>query len=488
MRDHILLAINGQQHRVSGVDVLLTLSDFLRGRLGLTGTKIVCSEGDCGSCTVLCGRVVDDGIDYLPIDSCIRFVFQLDGTHIVSVEGLNGSAEIRGTVPRLTEVQQKMVDCHGSQCGFCTPGFVMAMTGLLERQGRLTEAGLRYGLTGNLCRCTGYTPIIEAGKNCDSKAIDRLDAIYPPASLLGKLPSADDESIAISIAAPHTARHVFCPTTIEATVELLAKYPAARLVAGATDIGVQINKGQPHPEVWIDLNRVRALKGVEVSDNTIVAGARATWTEIEDVSRALFPEFHKVVAVFGSPQIRHVGTIGGNLVNASPISDSVPFLSVCDAQLEIVSAAGRRLVDINDFYRGYKRFDLNPGELLAAVHIPIQCGERLLRLYKVSRRRDLDIASFTAAIWMELDGETIQDAGIAYGAVGPVVLRLRSTEAFLRGKPFDPETMQHAGDIAVHEISPITDVRGGTVYRLQLARNVMLKFYYEIITQETVPT
>ena len=183
--------------------------------------------------------------------------------------------------------------------------------------------------------------------------------------------------------------------------------------------------------------------------------------------------------MFGAPQIRHVGTIGGNIANASPIADSLPFLYVMEAMLELRSAAGSREVNINDFYKGYKKFDLRPGELIARVRIPLPADDELLRLYKVSRRRDLDIATFTAAIRMRLDGDTIADAAIAFGAVGPTVIRARKTEAFLRGRPFDEETMRDAGDVAIAEITPISDVRGAADYRFQLTRNILLKFFHE---------
>ena len=233
------------------------------------------------------------------------------------------------------------------------------------------------------------------------------------------------------------------------------------------------------PRKILDLNRVDELEGVAIENGELVLGSRASWTAIEEVCKELVPEFHKIVSVFGAPQIRHVGTIGGNIANASPIADSLPFLYVMDAMLELRSAGGTRQVNINDFYKGYKKFDLRPGELIAQVRIPLPAEDELLRLYKVSRRRDLDISSFTAAIRMRLDGDSIADAAIAFGAVGPTVIRARKTEAFLRGRPLDEETMRLAGDVAVAEITPISDVRGAADYRYQLTRNILLKFFHE---------
>jgi xanthine dehydrogenase small subunit len=476
MRDHVLLYINGRRHQVGGGDCFLSLSDYFRLRLGMVGTKIVCSEGDCGSCTVLIGRATGERFDYRPVDSCIQRMFQLDGTHVVTIEGLGNNGQ-------LTPVQEAMVQCHGSQCGFCTPGFVVAMTGLLEECERACEDDWRHGLTGNLCRCTGYVSILEAGRAVDADGVRRVNETYPPAAMLSDLAAAaGDEIAAESNSAGRTCR-IFGPTSLAAAIKVLNDHPKAKIVAGATDVGVQLNKGVIDPDVFLDLNRVAELRGAKLESSgtgdVLAAGASATWTEIAALCEAAVPEFYQIVSVFGSPQIRHVGTIGGNIINASPIADSLPFLFVAEAELELASAGGRRAVPITKFYQGYKKFDLRPGELLSGVRVPLPCPDDLLRLFKVSRRRDLDISTFTAAIWLRLDGETIVEARVAFGAVGPTVIRAQRTEAFLRSKAFDETTMRAAGDVAVSEVTPISDVRGSADYRLQLTRNVLLKFYHE---------
>jgi xanthine dehydrogenase small subunit len=477
MRDHLLLCVNGRRHEVAGSDGLLSLSDFLRQRLALTGTKLVCSEGDCGSCTVLIGRPDGDRFDYRPVDSCIQWMFQLDGTHVVTVEGLAGGE------CDLTPVQNAMIECHGSQCGFCTPGFVVAMTGLVEKNQSLTDDAWRLGLTGNLCRCTGYVPIVDAGRSLDVGQVTRLNELYSAGAILRDLAKSARESIAVDAKQGDRRRRCFSPTTLDEALKILRDHPTAKVVAGATDVGVQLNKGVIDPDVFLDLNRVAELVGAAIESGNegdqIVAGARTTWSEIESLARDAAPEFHEIVSIFGSPQIRHVGTIGGNIINASPIADSMPFLLVAEADLELASANGMRTVPITSFYQGYKEFDLQPGELLTRVCIPLPNGGDLLRLFKVSRRRDLDIATFTAAIWMRLDGEQIAEARVAFGACGPTVIRARRTEDFLRGQPFDEETMRAAGDVAVSEISPISDVRGSAEFRYQLTRNVLVKFYLE---------
>ena len=472
MRDYVLLYVNGQRTEVRGRDVFLSLSDFARRRLGLIGTKIVCSEGDCGACTALIGRPRDSRIKYQAVDSCIQFLFQLDGTHVVTVEGLSRDAQ-------LNCVQQSLVDCHGSQCGFCTPGFVVAMTGMLEESRPLTEPDLRYGLTGNLCRCTGYTSILDAGTTLAADGHDRLEEIHPVEEICRDLTAAEEQGIEVCAQWDDQTHRVACPVHVEAALEFLAAHPQATVVAGATDVGVRINKSRTVPRAILDLNRVGTLDRVEVQEDQLSIGARASWTAIESACRDLLPEFHRVLTVFGSPQIRNVGTIGGNIVNASPIADSLPLLFVMEATLGLRSVDGPRKVNINDFYRGYKQFDLRPGELLTDVQLPLPSENELLRLYKVSRRRDLDISSFTAAVRMRLDGDVIEEVRIAFGAVGPTVLRATATEDFLRGREFTEETMRQAGDVAVGEVTPISDVRGSADYRLQLTRNVLLKFFHQ---------
>jgi xanthine dehydrogenase small subunit len=485
IRDHLVLFLNGNRHEVTGSDCFLSLSDFLRYRRGLTGTKIVCSEGDCGSCTVLVGRPDGKALRYQPIDSCIRQMFQLDGVHVVTVEGLGSGEMPDHGAERLTPVQQAMVECHGSQCGFCTPGFVMAMHGVCEGCNGHTpsEEEWRHELTGNLCRCTGYTTILKAGMQAAAAGTAKMNEMYPPATMLREMEKLRGDVLDLKGDCHGTQRQAYCPTTIAEAVAFRQKNSQAKVAAGATDVGVQLNKRVIAPEVFLDLNRVRELEGVKFTSSgdgrAIVAGARATWTEMLQACRDAAKEFAEIVSVFGSPQIRHVGTIGGNIINASPIADSLPFLFVMEAELELTGPQGRRTVNINNFYQGYKKFDLKADELLVGVRIPLPCPGELLRLFKVSRRRDLDISTFTAAVRMQLDGETITKAAVAYGAVGPTVLRLRRTEQFLVGQPFTEETMDKAGATAIDEITPISDVRGSKDYRYQLARNVLLKFYHE---------
>jgi xanthine dehydrogenase small subunit len=338
---------------------------------------------------------------------------------------------------------------------------------------------MRCGLTGNLCRCTGYSPILEAGRNVDTSQHQRIENLYPAAPILSESNQRCTETIEVAAEWDEQLHIFISPPDLKSALSALAEHRDATLVAGATDIGVRINKSLKVPSTILDLNRVDELTGVTIENGELVIGARASWTAIGEVCCTAVPEFHKIISLFGAPQIRHVGTIGGNIVNASPIADSLPFLHIMQARLELQCASGIREVNINDFYKGYKKFDLRPGELITRVRVPLPTPDESLKLYKVSRRRDLDIATFTAAIRLRLDGETIAHASVAFGAVGPVVLRAQKTEAFLRGRTFDEETMRDAGEIAIAEITPLSDVRGAVDFRYQLTRNILLKFFHE---------
>ncbi len=482
MRDYLQLYINGESYEISGNDAWLTLSQYLRNHLRMTGTKIVCEEGDCGSCSVLICDLKESQPTYKPIDSCIAFLFQLDGFHIVTVEGLAYSKE-------LTVVQQAMIDCHGSQCGFCTPGFVMAMTGVMEKRHNTSSllssnssaancaasCDWRTELSGNLCRCTGYQSILDACEQIDSAEYQKLEMRYPIQAIQAMYAPYEDDSVEIEFG----SQKLFIPTSIEEALQFKHAYPNARWIAGATDVGVQSNKRSTKPEWVVSLRRIAELQSIEVGNDSIIFGAAVSWSQMLPVLETHMPRYADIITIFGSPQIRNMGTIGGNIANASPIADSLPLLYVMDCELELVSSTGSRWVNINQFYSGYKQFDLKPSELIARVRIPKLTAAESMRLYKVSRRRDMDISTFTAAIRLAIESDVIKSASIAFGAVGPTVLRLPRTESFLIDKPFSLETMQEAGEIVLDEITPISDVRGSADYRYQLAKNALMKFYYE---------
>jgi xanthine dehydrogenase small subunit len=452
VRDHIRFQVNGREQRISGDAAFQTLANYLRQDVAATGTKIVCEEGDCGACTVLTRRSAAD--DYRPVNSCILNLAQLDGAAIVTVEGLRDG-------DRLHAVQEAMVQCHGAQCGYCTPGFVVAMAGMFENCDRVDEKQVRDGLTGNLCRCTGYEPIIKAAMAVDGAPIAKMRDRYPG------LPDASDS---VQVAN-------FCaPATLDEAIAFKRDHPGCTIVQGGTDVGVWVNKRNYAAPAMLSLSKIASLNELRDEDGTIVAGANATLADFETFIADRIPELAKILAIFGSPQIKNAGTLVGNIANGSPIGDTLPYLFVAGATLEL--NGGTRTVPIDRFYLGYRQFDLRPDEIITCVRIPII--RDTLRLYKVSRRKDLDISAFTAAIRLAVTGDRITRATVAYGGVAPTVIRLPRAEAFLTGKSLTLDTFEQAGRIARDEIKPISDVRGSADYRLQLAENIMAKCWYDI--------
>jgi xanthine dehydrogenase small subunit len=464
MRDHVRFFLNGIPLTVRGESAFGSLTDFLRGRLGLVGTKVVCAEGDCGACTVLIGRPVGDGVRYAPVDSCIQFLYQIDGAHVVTVEGLTRNGDLH-------PIQQALIDCHGSQCGYCTPGFVMALAGWVESGCRDDS---RLALTGNLCRCTGYVPILEAAAHVGAAS---------RAAPTVRLGSPDLQELASLAAEPlhiTDGRRTFAaPTTLADAVAFKARHPAAVVMAGGTELGVLRNKRGDDPTAILSLSRVPGLGSIEKFDDRVVMGANVTWAQIERELVPLLPSLGPIVSRFGSPQIRAVATLAGNVVHGSPIADSLPLLLVMDTELELAGVRGARRRSINGFYTGYKQKDMTADELLTRVTLPLPGTDERLRLYKVSRRNDLDIATFGAAVRIREIGGVIEEAAVALSGVGPTVVRLPRTEDALIGEPFAESTFRRAGREARSEVAPITDVRGNRDFRSQLAENILVKFYFE---------
>lgn len=472
MRDYLVVDINHRRYHLQGDQVFRSLSDFLRRELRLTGTKIVCEEGDCGACTAMAGFVSGDRLRYCTLNTCIQSLYQLDCAHIITIEGLRDEGE-------LTPVQQAMIAYHGSQCGFCTPGFVVSLTDLFERCDSVSDDEVRCALVGNLCRCTGYTAIFEAAAQVDLGVHRRIAERYPIGERLAAFQAVRGTSAQIETGGERP-RRLLVPASLEQALLWKRDYPDAVLVAGGTDLGVQINKGRPAPASLMSLAHISELSDLQEENGTLQIGANMTWTRVEQHLRDRVPAFHEILNLFGSPQIKNIGTVGGNLANASPIADSLPFLYAVDAAVELQSMDGARQVPVKEFYAGYKSIDLRPDELIARIHVPLPAPDETLRLYRVSRRRGMDIATLGAGVWMRRAGDQIAAVRIACGGVGPTVLRLAKTEAFLSGRKFTEANLRKAGKLARNEIAPISDVRAGRDYRLQLAENLLIKFYHDV--------
>ena len=359
MRDYLLIYVNGRRYKISGKRGFQSLSDFLRYDLGMVGTKVVCAEGDCGSCTVLIGRVRNSQLLYEGIDSCIQYLYQLDCSHVITVEGLKDEAQI------IHPVQKAMVDAAGSQCGYCTPGFVMALAAMLETGETLTRHSVQDGLTGNLCRCTGYEQIIDAGLSLNQKVIPKASKCYDAKAILADFME-------------HVVQPVYCeyeknwngagqqvqffvPAFLEEALEFKKKNKHVTVVAGGTDISVQMNKERMEPNCIMSLTHLTGLEILEIENKTVTVGAKVTWTEIGEFCQEHLPELDEIISIFASRQIKNAATLAGNIANASPIADSLPFLYVIDAEMELTSLHGTRWVNINRFYHGYKNTENETG-------------------------------------------------------------------------------------------------------------------------------
>jgi len=479
VRSSVVFCVNSRRFEISGRDCLRTLSDFLRHDLALPGTKVVCAEGDCGACTVLVGGIVDavgGRLRYRAVNSCILPLYALDACHVITVEGLKDG-------DHLHPVQTALIENHATQCGYCTPGFACAMTALVEdalADGDLavSEKKARNALTGNLCRCTGYDSILKAAQSIPLPGTHSLSVRWHSDERMREFTELSGRSVAIESGGVG----VFIPATLEDALRLKKSIPGLKIVGGATDTGVLVNKGVENPVRVMSLAHIRELRHIRKDGEWAEVGAAVTLDELEPFAEAELPELGRLLHVFASPQIKNRATLAGNAVNASPIGDLIPFLLVSDAELELRSAGGGRRVALDAFYQGYKKIDLRPEELVAAVRFRLPAAGSVTRLYKASRRKDLDISAVAFAARLELDGRTIKSARLAFGGVAPTVLRMKDIEAQWTGAEFTRALIERSAAGLPALVAPISDVRGSKEFRLRLCRNLMLKFADETLS------
>lgn len=469
-RDKIIFYLNHERVEISGGEAFDPLSTWLRERRGLTGTKVVCSEGDCGACTVLVGWLNNElKLEYRIIDSCIQFLFQLDCCHVITVEGLEYDGQLH-------PAQNAMLECFGSQCGFCTPGIVMALAHLAEEKRPIDASTVREKLTGNLCRCTGYEAIVAAGTALNKMPSPQLLARFDCAAMETEFATLTRQSLKVTA---DRDRIFFKPQNLAEALKLRAATPGLRIVAGATDLGVLHNKAKSELTQVMFIAHLHEIGSVKKTAAALEIGAVANWSDVLRVTEQSLPALADILKIFAAEQIRNAATVGGNIINASPIADSLPCLFVLGARLVLASTGVEREVDITQFYTGYKKFDLQPQELLTRIILPLPAENDVVRLYKVSKRRDLDISTATLGIRLRVAAGKITEAHAAAGGVAATVVRLRSAEKYLVNQPFTAATLGEAGHIAAAEIQPLTDVRGSADYRKVLIRNLFNKFYDE---------
>ncbi|MDP3758913.1 MAG: xanthine dehydrogenase small subunit [Ramlibacter sp.] len=443
-----------------------TLLEVLREDLSRTGTKEGCGEGDCGACTVVLGELEGEGIRYRAINSCIRLAHSIDGMALWTVEDLVADD---GT---LHPAQEAMVQCHGSQCGFCTPGFVMSLFGMYQnhvcRGEGISRELAQEELSGNLCRCTGYRPILDAAQKMAQLPAVRVDE----SALRTQLKR-------LAAASTAQAWSYLAPKTLPALLLARATHPDAQLVAGCTDVGLWVTKMHMRFGKVLDVTATQELRRIEPYDNHIAIGAAVTLTDAFDALVSERPQLKSFANRFAGLPTRNSGTLGGNVANGSPIGDSMPLLIALDAHVVLMSTRGHREMPLEDFYTGYRKNVLAPDEVLAWIKVPRPSPGEFLRAYKISKRYDDDISAVCLVVNMTLEGGSVTRVSIGAGGVAATPARAPRAESALRGKPWTADAAQQAADALRAEFQPISDMRASAAYRSQVLGNLMQRFWLE---------
>nr|WP_283939180.1 xanthine dehydrogenase small subunit [Pseudomonas sp. T1.Ur] len=458
------------------MDPNLTVLNYLREHVGKPGTKEGCASGDCGACTVVVGELETDAdgrerVRYRSLNSCLTFVSSLHGKQLISVEDLKHNGQLHS-------VQQAMVDCHGSQCGFCTPGFVMSLFALQKNSERPDAHKAHEALAGNLCRCTGYRPILAAadqaccGKQPDqfdareAETVARLKAIAPTET--GELNSGD--------------KRCLVPLTVADLADLYDAYPQARLLAGGTDLALEVTQFHRTLPVMIYVGNVAELRRVERFDDRLEIGAATPLSDCYEALQAEYPDFGELLQRFASLQIRNQGTLGGNIGNASPIGDSPPLLIALGAQIVLCKGQVRRTLALEDYFLDYRVTARQESEFIEKIIVPRASAEQAFRAYKVSKRLDDDISAVCGAFNLRIENGVVQDARVAFGGMAATPKRAKHCEAVLIGAPWKNSTVERACLALAEDFTPLSDFRASKEYRLLSARNLLRKYFIELQT------
>ncbi len=478
----VRFVLDGKIVEAQGARRTTTVLDYLREQLHRTGTKEGCAEGDCGACVIMVGSLnsAGQGVDYVPVNSCIQLLPTLDGKSVKTVESLK---KADGT---LHPVQQAMVNCHGSQCGFCTPGIVMSLVNLVQVNQSPKRQDVSDALSGNLCRCTGYAPILDAAaKACGNKAALKLDdAVDVP--LLKEIQrtatptlSLDGDIIVQPVVRTRKGNEFVSPATLAEVADYLVKHPTSTLLAGSTEVGLQVNKKYSRPNHIVYLGNVAELKLVKDTPQAWHIGAVVSLTEVETLVAKAYPDFAEVLRRFGSPPIRSTATLAGNIANGSPIGDSMPCLMALGTTLTLRRGDKARTVSLDKFYTGQKQTVLQAGEFIEAVVLPKPQAGQVFRAHKVSKRFEQDISATCAAITYTLKAGKLSGVKLAYNGLAPSPCRAPKLEAVLEGKaPTDVSSSDLDAAIAASFVAR-DGLRATWAYRALVARNLVLDFIEE---------
>ncbi|HEX7053176.1 MAG TPA: xanthine dehydrogenase small subunit [Burkholderiales bacterium] len=482
----IRFLLDGAVRTLEGVDPTRTVLQVLREDLGRTGTKEGCAEGDCGACTVVLAEHCDGAIRARAVNSCIQLAPTLDGKALITVESLAGAGG------RLHPVQQALVQCHASQCGFCTPGFVMSLFALYKTQAAPGRSAILDALAGNLCRCTGYRPIVDAAQQMYSlgrqQPPETMDWLAAPSGVRSESIERSEGELSAKLRAirrtgqlsiTHGARSFHAPRDLATLAALKTRMPAARLLAGGTDIGLWVTKQLRDLGDVIYVGEVEELKAIRVDDGAIEVGAAVTLSDACPALARDYPALETIFRRFGSPPIRNAGTLAGNIANGSPIGDSLPCLIAIGASVVLQKGSATRELPIERLYLDYQKTAIEPGEFIRHVRVPRR-RSALFRAWKVSKRFDQDISSVCGAFLLELDaGGRIAEARVAFGGMAAVPRRAPACEAALAGRPWNEATAQAAAQALASDYRPIDDLRASSRYRMKAAQNLLHRLYLE---------
>jgi xanthine dehydrogenase small subunit len=456
MRDTVRFTLNGMAVEVVRPDPQLTVLDWLRDHRRLTGTKEGCAEGDCGACTI---AIRDRGGAVRAINSCIQFLPMVDGCALVTVEGLGGA----------DPVQTAMVAEHGSQCGFCTPGIVMALRAHHARGGSTDATAISDALAGNLCRCTGYGPIIRAGQKACATPAPKIAAAGVDTDPLGyDYASADGR-----------AARFFAPVTLDELARLCEKYPDAVILAGATDVGLWVTKQGRRIETFISVMRVAELQWIAATDTGLELGAAVRYADAHEPLAKLHPSFNDYIRRLGAVQVRGSGTVVGNIANGSPIGDMQPALIALGATIRLRKGKAERTLPLEKFFIDYGKQDRAPGEIVTHVSIPSPPRGAFFAAEKISKRFEQDISAVSAGFLVRAEQSVVVEARLAYGGMAGVPKHAATAEAALTGKPWTEASVRAAMSALASDFKPLSDWRASAAYRLESAQNLLLRFFLE---------